>query len=68
MISNLETCPVCFAKKLLPKQGTFRIKFDGENVAVSDVAYFECEQCGEQITDYENEKKIDLFLRERRSA
>lgn len=58
-----NVCPVCFEEKLKGKRGnyTFKIK-DGNNireVTVSDLAWKECEECGEVVFDNVAAEKIE---------
>ena len=69
MKSKLGECPICGSKKIERQIGPLKVRVSkGQFIKIPDVEYEKCENCGETITDYRTEKKIDEILKLRRKV
>ena len=57
----MNNCPTCEGSMFEKRQDSYTFNIGGEiDVTVSDVAFLECDHCGEQVMDSECIKDIEL--------
>ena len=59
----IDLCPICDSRKIKKLRGVF----DLGKKTIPDIEYYLCENCGEKLTDTENEEKIDHYLKKQGS-
>lgn len=69
MKSKLGECPLCGSKKIVHQVGLLKVSVSkGRFINIPDIEFEKCNNCGETITDYKTEKKIDELLKIRRKV
>ena len=69
MKSKLSECPLCGSRAVEKHIGSLKVRISkGSFIRIPNIEYEKCKKCGETVTDYKSEKKIDAFLKLRQKA
>lgn len=59
---TITICPICDSKKMKKIMGDLSCEKIKHLFTVPNIVYYFCENCGEKLTDAENEIKIDQYF------
>lgn len=68
MSNSITHCISCGNDKLQKKRRGFRVTVHGKTLNVPNIEFYVCSRCGETFLDLDNETKVDLFLKQRRTT
>ena len=67
MSNSITHCISCGSDKLQKKRRGFPVTVHGTALKIPNIEFYLCSQCGETFLDLDNETKLDLYLKRRRT-
>ena len=67
MSNSITHCISCGNDKLQKKRRGFHVTVHGKTLNVPNIEFYVCSRCGEIFLDLDNETKLDLYLKQRRT-
>ncbi|MBU4273733.1 MAG: YgiT-type zinc finger protein [Planctomycetes bacterium] len=68
MSNSITHCISCGSDKLEKKRRGFPVTVHGTALKVPNIEFYTCSRCGETFLDLDNETKLDLYLKRRRTS